>query len=258
LLSKIESQSRLSGYASIEWVAPKRFPVLDSSSRHRTLARPAPRGEPFKLTANCRSLSNARCAFSCAAVNVSGAASRNAQRGLRSPFARAVSFARLQSGAPRADTEPPSGIQNFKDLGGRFGPFEASPLPGKRGLEYRLPGGADFPDSGYAARWEGILFRCLNRQKDSTLPNLPDFCSRVAYVADAGEPRDSLNSRPLLSPQPLSSSSVIANRCASRKPRFVAPAGRKHRQFAKRPNSLRANGYWIHSTMRFTLSSQTL
>ena len=169
LLSKIESRSRLSGRFSIE---AGRSPVLDTRSTRRTPRCTLHRGEPFKLTANRRLLSTAK-AHSCALPSDSPGPGRTCPTKSRAPAASSADPAPERS---RASTDTAVGDDKFlKIVGGRFRPFEALSLPGKRRFELRLPrsrfGREDEPRStGRGCR--------LDVQPDRRMRNpsyLPDF-----------------------------------------------------------------------------------
>lgn len=125
MLSKIESQSRLSGYASIERVAPERFPVLDSSSRAQNACAFGSERRTFQTYREWLLLVKRRLRFSFAAIDALGSASPALKPGPGSRFACRRKSPVRDSGAQRADTEPPSGSQNLKDLLRSCGPFEA-------------------------------------------------------------------------------------------------------------------------------------
>lgn len=167
LLSKIESQSRLSGCASIEWVAPKRFPVLDSSSRAQNACAFGSKRRTFQTYREWLLLVKRQLRFSFAAVGILDSASPALKPGSGSRLARRRKSPVHDSGAPRADTEPPSGSQNLKDLFEVLRTLRSSPVSWETWLRIETPWRSRFLLLRPRRCWKGRLFRCLNRQKDS-------------------------------------------------------------------------------------------
>ncbi len=171
----IDSQCRLSGCASIEWAAPKRFPVLDFSSRAQNACAFGSKRRTFQTYRELPLLVKPRLRFRERGVDALGAAPPALHPARRTALALRVSCPSaiperqaLTQNRPRAVRTRKIFLRSFRTLRSSLAPLR-DPAPNVSSVAEPIS-----PARPNRARWKGILFRCLNRQKDSILPNLPD------------------------------------------------------------------------------------